>query len=67
MLSGPVGVPSPSGRGRVEPVLTGGMAWGDEAPSKPVYPGIDLIAAIAAGLKGLKGDPTSSPPLCGNP
>ena len=53
MLSGPVGVPSPSGRGRVEPVLTGGMAWGDEAPSKPVYPGIDLIAAIAAGLNGL--------------
>jgi len=50
MLSGPAEALSPRGKGRVFAMLTEGIVGGDEVPSKPVYPGIDRMAAIAAGL-----------------
>ena len=50
MLSGPGEALSPRGKGRVFAMLTEGIVGGDDVPSKPVYPGIDRMAAIAAGL-----------------
>jgi hypothetical protein len=49
MLSGPAEALSPY-EGRVFAMLTEGIVGGDDVPSKPVYPGIDRMAAIAAGL-----------------
>ena len=67
MLSGFAEATSLNGNGREDPVLAGGKVGGEEAPSKPAYPGIDLIAASAAGLNGPYGEPASIPPLGGNP
>jgi hypothetical protein len=67
MLSGLADATSLNGNGREDALLAGGIVGGDEVPSKPVYPGIDLIAAIAAGLNGPYGEPVSIPLLGGNP
>ena len=52
MFSGHGEALSPRGKFREDPALAEEIVGGDDVPSKPVYPGIDLMAAIAAGLNG---------------